>query len=60
MNNVDIVPNNSGIPPKPQPSQQASSGPVLRELEVEDALVYLDQVKIEFGDKPCIYNVFLI
>ena len=32
---------------------------VLRELKVEDALLYLDQVKMEFGDKPEIYNEFL-
>ncbi|CAM9790345.1 unnamed protein product, partial [Scytosiphon promiscuus] len=31
----------------------------MRELRVEDALLYLDQVKIEFGDKPEIYNEFL-
>lgn len=32
---------------------------VLRELKVEDALLYLDQVKVAFGDKPEIYNEFL-
>jgi paired amphipathic helix protein Sin3a len=32
---------------------------VLRELKVEDALLYLDQVKMAFGDKPEIYNEFL-
>jgi len=32
---------------------------VLRELKVEDALLYLDQVKMAFGDKPEIYNKFL-
>ena len=36
-------------PPPPQP----------RELKVEDALLYLDQVKLEFGDRPRIYNEFL-
>eukprot|EP00578_Thalassiosira_sp_NH16_P020918 CAMPEP_0181086602 /NCGR_PEP_ID=MMETSP1071-20121207/5835_1 /TAXON_ID=35127 /ORGANISM="Thalassiosira sp., Strain NH16" /LENGTH=583 /DNA_ID=CAMNT_0023168451 /DNA_START=248 /DNA_END=1996 /DNA_ORIENTATION=- len=30
-----------------------------RELKVEDALLYLDQVKLEFGDRPRIYNEFL-
>ncbi|GMH68591.1 hypothetical protein TL16_g04966, partial [Triparma laevis f. inornata] len=30
-----------------------------RELKVEDALQYLDQVKMEFGDRPRIYNEFL-
>ena len=29
------------------------------ELRVEDALMYLDQVKMEFGDRPHIYNEFL-
>ena len=31
----------------------------MRELKVEDALLYLDQVKCEFGDQPHIYNEFL-
>jgi len=31
----------------------------MRELKVEDALLYLDQVKVEFGDQPHIYNEFL-
>lgn len=31
----------------------------MRELRVEDALLYLDQVKMEFGDRPHIYNEFL-
>ena len=39
--------------------QQSSLQKVLRELKVEDALLYLDQVKMEFGDKPEIYNEFL-
>lgn len=30
-----------------------------RVLKVEDALLYLDQVKMEFSDKPQIYNEFL-
>ncbi|KAL3810525.1 hypothetical protein ACHAXA_009449 [Cyclostephanos tholiformis] len=29
------------------------------ELRVEDALMYLDQVRMEFGDRPHIYNEFL-
>ncbi|GKY97387.1 hypothetical protein MPSEU_000697200 [Mayamaea pseudoterrestris] len=32
---------------------------MMRELKVEDALLYLDQVKVEFGDQPHIYNAFL-
>jgi paired amphipathic helix protein Sin3a len=31
----------------------------MRELRVEDALLYLDQVKVEFFDRPEIYNEFL-
>mmetsp|Transcript_13663 Transcript_13663/g.19538 ORF Transcript_13663/g.19538 Transcript_13663/m.19538 type:complete len:1843 (+) Transcript_13663:250-5778(+) len=31
----------------------------MRELKVEDALIYLDQVKQEFGKQPRIYNEFL-
>lgn len=54
-------------PPPPQPTQvsQASGPPSVslnpggRELKVEDALLYLDQVKLEFGDRPRIYNQFL-
>lgn len=33
--------------------------PAGRELKVEDALLYLDQVKLEFGSRPRIYNEFL-
>ncbi|OWZ19254.1 Paired amphipathic helix protein Sin3 [Phytophthora megakarya] len=41
--------------------QQSMSGPPPRhrELRVEDALLYLDQVKQQFGDQPDIYNQFL-
>ena len=31
----------------------------MRELRVEDALLYLDDVKHEFRDRPAIYNEFL-
>ena len=31
----------------------------MRELRVEDALLYLDDVKREFGDRPMVYNEFL-
>jgi len=41
-----------------QSRSSASSGRPVRELKVEDALLYLDQVKMEFGDKPEIYNEF--
>eukprot|EP00698_Gefionella_okellyi_P000535 TRINITY_DN1047_c0_g1_i1.p1 TRINITY_DN1047_c0_g1~~TRINITY_DN1047_c0_g1_i1.p1 ORF type:complete len:1080 (-),score=264.31 TRINITY_DN1047_c0_g1_i1:62-3301(-) len=37
----------------------AMSGEPFRQLKVEDALSYLDQVKLEFGDRPDVYNRFL-
>jgi len=42
---------------KPPPPQGPPGG--MRELRVEDALIYLDDVKREFGDRPRIYNEFL-
>ncbi len=52
-------------PPPPAISQAAPSAnvvrpvPGMRELRVEDALLYLDDVKREFGDRPRVYNEFL-
>lgn len=52
-------------PSPPMDQQDVASGgrgdsaPGMRELRVEDALQYLDQVKIEFRDRPQIYNQFL-
>lgn len=48
----------------PTPAAAAATLPSMsfnhgRELKVEDALLYLDQVKLEFGDRPRIYNQFL-
>ncbi|TYZ59045.1 hypothetical protein PybrP1_007594 [[Pythium] brassicae (nom. inval.)] len=40
-------------------SGQGGGAPRHRELRVEDALLYLDQVKQQFGDQPDIYNQFL-
>lgn len=37
----------------------SGGAPRHRELRVEDALLYLDQVKQQFGDQPDIYNQFL-
>jgi paired amphipathic helix protein Sin3a len=53
-----------GPPPGARPPQQQGGPPPpvtggMRELRVEDALVYLDDVKREFGDRPRIYNEFL-
>ncbi|RLN64109.1 hypothetical protein BBP00_00003642 [Phytophthora kernoviae] len=42
-----------------QQQQMAGPPPRHRELRVEDALLYLDQVKQQFGDQPDIYNQFL-
>ncbi len=52
------------LPPRPPiPMDSPHMSPPLlgqmRELKVEDALNYLDQVKIEFGSRPRIYNEFL-
>ena len=44
------------------PAQAPMAGgaaPPYRQLKVEDALAYLDQVKMKFEDKPEIYNQFL-
>ena len=51
-------PPGSGLPPPPG-ADAAAFNPGGRELKVEDALLYLDQVKLEFGDRPRIYNQFL-
>jgi paired amphipathic helix protein Sin3a len=58
---VDAVPA-AGVPP-PQvgvaPPAGGMLGGGLKELRVEDALIYLDDVKREFGDRPRVYNEFL-
>jgi paired amphipathic helix protein Sin3a len=41
--------------PQPQPQPQSSYRP----LNVKDALTYLDQVKVQFQDRPDVYNKFL-
>ncbi|KAI8084776.1 uncharacterized protein BX664DRAFT_267268 [Halteromyces radiatus] len=43
--------------PKSHSSQTDTTG--YRPLNVKDALSYLDQVKIQFGDRPDVYNRFL-
>jgi len=42
-----------------QQTQDPPRFAAMRELKVEDALNYLDKVKLEFGDRPRIYNEFL-
>eukprot|EP01137_Pigoraptor_chileana_P015243 Opistho-2@70936 len=50
-------------PPPPQQAapQQANMAAAAsyQRLKVEDALSYLDQVKLQFGDQPTVYNQFL-
>eukprot|EP01036_Dinobryon_divergens_P031604 gene31604-41036_t len=60
------APQSNGVVPKPiaailpfPPMQNQQQQKLSRELKVEDALLYLDQVKMEFSDKPHIYNEFL-
>jgi histone deacetylase complex regulatory component SIN3 len=57
-----------GPPPPPhqqqqqqqqQPPQPPQQHPGVRELRVEDALMYLDDVKAEFKDRPDVYTEFL-
>jgi paired amphipathic helix protein Sin3a len=47
--------------PESQPGSEPpnAGGGGMRELRVEDALLYLDDVKREFKDRPAIYNEFL-
>ncbi|OQR96732.1 paired amphipathic helix protein Sin3 [Thraustotheca clavata] len=54
-------PQNQQTAPAPPPNAANAQGPPrqLRELRVEDALLYLDQVKQQFGDQPDVYNQFL-
>ncbi|XP_064388294.1 paired amphipathic helix protein Sin3a-like isoform X2 [Halichondria panicea] len=40
-------------------SQGSSSSSQFQRLKVEDALSYLDQVKLQFGNQPQVYNDFL-
>lgn len=47
----------AAAPPPQATAPQAGGG--MRELRVEDALLYLDDVKREFGDRPMVYNEFL-
>ncbi|KAH9162891.1 hypothetical protein EDB89DRAFT_609720 [Lactarius sanguifluus] len=43
----------------PQPALENQNGVTDRQLNVTDALSYLDAVKIQFHDRPDVYNVFL-
>ncbi|KAI1889403.1 hypothetical protein AGOR_G00162520 [Albula goreensis] len=48
-------PHAAGPTPGPTPPQ----GQQFQRLKVEDALSYLDQVKLQFGSQPQVYNDFL-
>ena len=62
---IASTPTTPGQQPPPSVGRSGGSGPMgpatkqTRELKVEDALLYLDQVKVEFADKPQVYNEFL-
>ena len=42
-----------------QGQQQQQQQQQYQRLKVEDALSYLDQVKLQFGSQPQVYNDFL-
>eukprot|EP00177_Eucheuma_denticulatum_P001932 GFKZ01003446.1.p1 GENE.GFKZ01003446.1~~GFKZ01003446.1.p1 ORF type:complete len:1910 (+),score=287.86 GFKZ01003446.1:187-5916(+) len=48
-------------PPPPQQSQPSdtAAGTQRRQLKVEDALAYLEKVKVQFADQLTVYNQFL-
>ena len=43
----------------PPPAMESANGSTDRQLNVTDALSYLDAVKVQFHDRPDVYNVFL-
>jgi paired amphipathic helix protein Sin3a len=43
----------------PQPPSQSLNGSIDRQLNVTDALSYPDAVKVQFHERPDVYNVFL-
>ncbi|KAN0116479.1 hypothetical protein V8E52_005860 [Russula decolorans] len=47
------------VEPAPQPASESVNGITDRQLNVTDALSYLDAVKVQFHDRPDVYNVFL-
>lgn len=50
----------SGVPSQgPGTPPNSSSQSNFQKLKVEDALSYLDQVKLKFGNEPQVYNDFL-
>ena len=45
--------------PTQGPGAASSASSQFQRLKVEDALSYLDQVKLQFGNQPQVYNDFL-
>eukprot|EP00127_Corallochytrium_limacisporum_P001852 Clim_evm7s88 gene=Clim_evmTU7s88 len=58
MNAAPAPPGPNGAPPGPPAAQGQGKGAVQR-LKVEDALGYLDRVKMQFENQPHVYNQFL-
>jgi paired amphipathic helix protein Sin3a len=61
-----LTPGRVNTPPPPQPTSTPGLGQVsaaaatsYRPLNVKDALTYLDQVKVQFQERPDVYNKFL-
>ena len=52
-------PRPGGPPAAPPSTKPPGAGGGMKELRVEDALLYLDDVKREFGHRPRVYNEFL-
>lgn len=57
VNTRTIQPSNASQ--RVQQQEERTAAAPVKELKVEDALLYLDQVKEAFGDRPRIYNEFL-
>lgn len=47
------------VPVQGGPGANTAASSQFQRLKVEDALSYLDQVKLQFGNQPQVYNDFL-
>ncbi|XP_035251360.1 SIN3 transcription regulator family member Aa isoform X1 [Anguilla anguilla] len=56
---AQVVQSHAHPPAPPAPSAPAQGQQQFQRLKVEDALSYLDQVKLQFGSQPQVYNDFL-
>jgi paired amphipathic helix protein Sin3a len=57
-----ITPSRVSTPPAsttPVPMSTSQAATSYRPLNVKDALTYLDQVKVQFQERPDVYNKFL-